>query len=57
MDLLFRESFIQYTMTAGTQNELQKDLSLHYKKPQSNLSLLVMHRVGVHKASGSVFQG
>lgn len=36
--LVWIESFknlIQHKITAGTQNELQKDLSLHYRKTQS----------------------
>lgn len=32
MDLVFWKSLMQYTMIAGIQNELQKDLSLLYKK-------------------------
>lgn len=46
------KNLIQQKMTAGTQNELQKDLSLHYRKTQS---LVVGHCVGVHKASAFVF--
>lgn len=54
MDLLFWKSFVQYIMTAGTQNELPKDLSLHFKKLIQPV-VIDDAFVSVHKPSGSVF--
>lgn len=54
MDLLFWKSFVQYIMTAGTQNELPKDLSLHFKKLIQPV-VIDDACVSVHKPSGSVF--